>query len=703
MFEADNNNFHGAVTGLVTSSSPNYYYENLELHLVWNITVSTADRWLSSQFLIDAITGEIVLMIDGLAYSDEIGSGLGVLGLPRDHVDVTLAGNTYLLVDNTRQALNNPHGHNGQMNDFASIVTHIAGATLPGGVASDADNVWVQTAQKGAIDAQVYTGLVYDWMLREFGRNSYDDNGSTMRVSVEYSGPNGFNNAFWNGSQVTFGTWGNGWRALSGSPDVVAHEWGHAITQFTSALIRLKESGALNESFSDMMGAAFEWAHDTLDSPDWFFAENGLIFSNGTRSFDNPPAFGGADSYGTSNPNWFDVDNCTPTGANQQCGIYTNAGVSNKWFYLLSDGGVHRGVTVDGIGVVNAAKVIYRANAFYWTPSETFHTAAAGSILAALDLDSTGAWAVSAADAWEAVDIQTSNPALAISADSTFGMAPLPIGFVGSSIENVLSWSWEFGDGDSAAVQSPTHTFTSPGVYDITAAIVTPTRSRQRTEQSYIAVYADTLRVDTATAHPGDQVALNIYGHNFLPLQSLEIPFSWDGGLGMTFASATNMGLRTAFMSTNIISIDPLNRRGFITLSSSPDSSLQAGTGPVLSLKFDIPGGASSGSESVAVEQSGANIPLFSSSFGNYQPVGIGGSVSVNCCNVPGDADNDGSANIADVTFLIARIFSSGPAPVCQDAADADGNNSVNIADVTYLIARIFSGGPAPICGTTGS
>ena len=59
--------------------------------------------------------------------------------------------------------------------------------------------------------------------------------------------------------------------------------------------------------------------------------------------------------------------------------------------------------------------------------------------------------------------------------------------------------------------------------------------------------------------------------------------------------------------------------------------------------------------------------------------------------------------NIADVTFLIARIFASGQAPDCADEADANGDNSVNIADVTYLIARIFAGGSAPVCGESGS
>ncbi|MBN4056999.1 hypothetical protein JYU19_01755, partial [bacterium AH-315-J21] len=69
------------------------------------------------------------------------------------------------------------------------------------------------------------------------------------------------------------------------------------------------------------------------------------------------------------------------------------------------------------------------------------------------------------------------------------------------------------------------------------------------------------------------------------------------------------------------------------------------------------------------------------------------------CCVTAGDYNHDGSFNIADVTAGIARVFSGGPAPLCQDEADANGDNSFNIADVTFGIARIFSGGPPPICG----
>ncbi|MFQ5607862.1 MAG: hypothetical protein ACE5GA_07925, partial [Candidatus Zixiibacteriota bacterium] len=73
----------------------------------------------------------------------------------------------------------------------------------------------------------------------------------------------------------------------------------------------------------------------------------------------------------------------------------------------------------------------------------------------------------------------------------------------------------------------------------------------------------------------------------------------------------------------------------------------------------------------------------------------------VSCCQVAGNADGgiNGKVNIADITFLIGRIFAGGPASPCCEEGDADGSGRINIADVTFLIARIFAGGAAPICG----
>ncbi len=66
-----------------------------------------------------------------------------------------------------------------------------------------------------------------------------------------------------------------------------------------------------------------------------------------------------------------------------------------------------------------------------------------------------------------------------------------------------------------------------------------------------------------------------------------------------------------------------------------------------------------------------------------------------------GDVDDNGRKNIADITYMIARIFSGGPSPMCGGVpsnlpADPDGNCRFNIADITYMIGWIFSGGPGP-------
>lgn len=64
-----------------------------------------------------------------------------------------------------------------------------------------------------------------------------------------------------------------------------------------------------------------------------------------------------------------------------------------------------------------------------------------------------------------------------------------------------------------------------------------------------------------------------------------------------------------------------------------------------------------------------------------------------------GDADLSGAVNISDAVYLIAYIFSGGPAPPILAAADADCSSSVNISDAVYLIAYIFAGGAIPCAG----
>ena len=372
---------------------------------------SPMGRW---EYLVDAHSGEVVFNANRIMDANDVGTGIGVMGDWRYHIDTDWNGSQYQMRDYTRQAANNPHGHDGQMPSGSYIQTNIAGSSLPGSIAIDADNVWDLSTQAPAVDGQVYTGLVYDYLLHHLGRNSFDDAGATMLTSVNYSAE-GDNNAYWNGNQIVIWSWSTGWRSLAGCPDVVAHEWGHAVTQHCSNLAYQLESGALNEAFSDIIGASFEWAHDTLDTPDWLIGENGRLTGIGFRDMENPHNAGDPDFYGTSDPYWIDVVGCSPSYYNDYCGVHTNCGVGNKWFFLLSDGGTHHDVTVTGIGVQNAMLIAYQANAYYWGVNTDYHEGALGTLSAANDLDPTGVWAAQVAYAWNAVGVTTPGPSLVFS------------------------------------------------------------------------------------------------------------------------------------------------------------------------------------------------------------------------------------------------------------------------------------------------
>ena len=284
-----------------------------ENYLAWRMFLysdSPMGRW---EYFIDAKSGEVIYNANRIMDSDAIGTGTSVMGHTRNHIDTDFTGSTYQARDYTRQLNNNPHGHDGEMPDGNYIQTNIAGGSLPGSIATDADNIWGTTEdQKSVVDGQVYTAAVYDYLLSHLGRNSYNNNGANMLTSVNYYAE-GDNNAYWNGSQIVIWSWGTGWRSLAGCPDVIAHEWGHAVTETTSGMAYQLESGALNESFSDMLGAAFEWAYDTLDVPDWDMGENGRLTGIGFRSMDEPHDAGDPDYYGTTDPYWIDVVGCSPS------------------------------------------------------------------------------------------------------------------------------------------------------------------------------------------------------------------------------------------------------------------------------------------------------------------------------------------------------------------------------------------------------
>ena len=189
-----------------------------------------------------------------------------------------------------------------------------------------------------------------------------------MVTTVHYK--SNYNNAFWtsSGQQVVFGD-GDGVRfgPLGSALDVVAHEWTHAVNSYEANLEYKRESGALNESYSDVFAAM-------VDRDDWLVGED--VYTPGTpgdalRSMADPPKYNQPDhldhSLYKNYPYWV-----TCTSSNDYCGVHTNSGVPNKAAYLLVQGGTHGGVTVPGIGRTKVERIYYRALTEYLTRSSGY-------------------------------------------------------------------------------------------------------------------------------------------------------------------------------------------------------------------------------------------------------------------------------------------------------------------------------------------
>ncbi|MBV4357341.1 M4 family metallopeptidase [Pinibacter aurantiacus] len=243
---------------------------------------------------------------------------------------------------------------------------------------SDNDNNWTaaeynNTARdQAALDAHWGAESTFDYFRTVHGRDSYDGANGTITNYVHVRTRDAFgnvidmDNAFWSDAdQAMF--YGDG--LLYGPTvalDVCGHELGHGVC-FSSigsgtGLRYEKESGALNESLSDIWGACVEQYTDPTKQT-WIIGED--MKTGGFRSLMNPKAFGQPDTY-MSTTNWVNTTSCTPSASNDQCGVHTNSGVGNKWFYLLSVGDAQtndlgNAYTVAGIGITKAAQIVYYA------------------------------------------------------------------------------------------------------------------------------------------------------------------------------------------------------------------------------------------------------------------------------------------------------------------------------------------------------
>ena len=348
---------------------------------------------------VDAQTGEKIFEYDNLQTASAPSLYSGTVT-----IDTSSAGGTFYMEDLTRKM------GTFNMNNTGNTTTGTGGTQSR---FSGADDVWSASVENAGVDAHYGAAKTFDYYKNIHARNGIDGNygpGTTaagassttnLLVSRVHFG-SGYNNAFWNGSNMTYGD-GNG---TTFTPlvtlDICGHEMTHGVTERSANLTYSNESGALNESMSDVFGAMVELYSDggaaTADT--WKIGED--AYTPGTagdalRRMDNPQAEGDPDHY-----------SIRYTGTADSGGVHTNSGIGNHAFYLLAAGGTNRvsGVVVPSIGTTDAAKIWYRALTVYMTSGTNFAGARTATINAANDLfGASSTTATATATTWCAVGV----------------------------------------------------------------------------------------------------------------------------------------------------------------------------------------------------------------------------------------------------------------------------------------------------------
>jgi hypothetical protein len=272
----------------------------------------------------------------------------GAVALSFNQVDDSLARETYTLNNTT------------SIKNSAVLVCDETNPSCAGG---DTD----------AVAAHTYAGVTYDFYASNFGRDSIDNVGMTLKSYVHYS--SGFCNAYWDTKEMVYG---DGCSLIV--DDVVGHEMTHGVTQREAGLIYLNQSGAINESISDVFGEFIDLSlGDDDPSVRWLFGEESSI--GVIRSLKNPPTYHQPDRL--RSPLYY-------YGTRDSGGVHTNSGVGNKTAYLITDGAKFNGYTVTGIGLAKAQQVYYEALTNLLTPTSDYAALANALVQACNNLVSGG-------------------------------------------------------------------------------------------------------------------------------------------------------------------------------------------------------------------------------------------------------------------------------------------------------------------------
>ena len=319
-------------------------------HLVYEVSYVTYGSNPSRPYqIIDANSGELLFSLDNLQHADATGpggnlkTGKYIYGTDFDNLDVSQSGNNCTMNNANVRTINLNGGTSG---------TSAYSFTCPENTFKE-----INGAYSPLNDAHYFGNVIFNMYNDWIGTPPFS---FQLKMRVHYS--SNYENAFWDGSAMTFGDGQNTFYPLV-SLDVSAHEVSHGFTEQNSGLVYSGKSGGLNEAFSDMAGEAAEFYMKGTN--DWLVGKD-IFKGNGALRYMNNP---------TQDGNSIDNQSSYYSGMD----VHNSSGVFNKAFYNLA--------TTPGWDTKKAFIVMTRANQLYWSASTNWDLAGNGVMDAACDLN----------------------------------------------------------------------------------------------------------------------------------------------------------------------------------------------------------------------------------------------------------------------------------------------------------------------------
>ncbi len=405
------------------------YDDDSTVCLAWKFEIQNYMPYAIANVYVNAQTGKVVLRDDLLKDADVPGTA-----------KTRYSGTQTIVTDNGGTDPAKPYRLRQHRNGHDIITLNLQGGldiTKSVDFVDD-DNNWLASEHRNAkqddvaLDVHFNMQVISDYLKIVLQRNSWDNAFApfTSYVHVpmrDRNPPNNLipmNNAGWAKSYMIYGdgTYPSGtgekdFRPLT-SLDVSAHEIGHAVTQTTSKLVYERESGALNEGFSDIWGALIEkWGIDqnpsiTPGKEVWKIGEEiTSVIGDGLRNMKDPRSKGNPSTY--KDDMWKPADaSCDPYLTQDRCGVHSNSGVLNKWAYLItvgeaSNNSLNQLYNVKGIGFEKMAELAY-LTVNNLTPNAGYNTCKAVSMEAAAVLWGAASPEVQTVrSAWNAVGVDS--------------------------------------------------------------------------------------------------------------------------------------------------------------------------------------------------------------------------------------------------------------------------------------------------------